>query len=254
MTLPSGQVAYQHQSRLQPAAVNNLVLYLPRVTQAEEYVHKYAPNTMITMMHKEPSPFNHNIYMSVDATKELAIPVITEVVTVDDLMKGSHVMKSHGHYYENLEHDRPGIDKYSGDFRTFSKIYPIDSFDFPTIYSCKFADGTPLRHVVMTTMDSFNLLDSLIIDRQLLTNYLVTLESGYSTDAPYHNAMHACDVVISMGFLIRRSVLVDALSDVESNFIFCKFYFLRICLYISCCVSRFPALGVQQFVLDACRP
>lgn len=196
------------------------VEYMPRTSTCEPFIHKYASNTLVTMINRDPSIFGHRLMYS-DKRRDLAVPIIDSAVTVSDLIKGEHMVRVDTHSYRdycrNLSVDRPGIERFVGDFESFVKVYPITSFDFPTLFSCKFADGYLLVKIVEHCMDGFGLIESLGLDRQALIHYLMTIESGYSTDAPYHNAMHAADVVISMTHLIRSSLIVtESLSDVES--------------------------------------
>lgn len=198
---------------------DNVMQYMSRVSTEEEHVHKYAPNTMFTNIHKTQSPYHHTVYMSSESNgiKELCIPVVDSVVTLSDYVKGARPLKFTQNYDENVARDHSGIDRFTGNFEQFVEQFSINSLDFPTVYSVRYSDGQPLLHIVnhlITVLD----LQVFGLDKSLLTNYLVTLTSGYSTDAPYHNALHACDVVVTMGYMLRNTaVLMDNLSDTESK-------------------------------------
>lgn len=55
----------------------------------------------------------------------------------------------------------------------------------------------PLAAIGYALMDRFDLLNTMDLDRTVVANALVALDSGYR-DTPFHNRLHGADVAQSL--------------------------------------------------------
>ena len=65
-------------------------------------------------------------------------------------------------------------------------------------------NGRPLYFVGQALFRAHELIEKFNINEIKLHNFLKAIEAGYRKDNPYHNAIHAADVAMSMDFLLHR--------------------------------------------------
>lgn len=95
----------------------------------------------------------------------------------------------------------------------------IDSWEEFDVFSLdKTSKGRTLEMVCMVLLEELQLMDSLKLDRTKMRKFLQTIESLYLSN-PYHNHVHAADVVQALGvFLCKddlKSSLVLKFTDLE---------------------------------------
>jgi cAMP-specific phosphodiesterase 4 len=74
--------------------------------------------------------------------------------------------------------------------------------------------GKSLTIVTYYIIEKRGLIDTLNIPRTSLVNYLLKLEASYR-QLPYHNNMHAADVVHTAHYLLNSNSLEDVLTDLD---------------------------------------
>ena len=72
--------------------------------------------------------------------------------------------------------------------------------------------GRPLTCAAFTIFRNRSLFRSTHLDIDLFARFILTLEEGHTT-LPYHNSIHATDVLISADFLLSLPSLQKVLSD-----------------------------------------
>ncbi|KAI1280904.1 cAMP-specific 3',5'-cyclic phosphodiesterase, isoforms N/G [Halotydeus destructor] len=78
----------------------------------------------------------------------------------------------------------------------------------------KYSSGHPLTAVLFTIFRERDILKTFKIPSQTCINFLMTLEAHY-LDVPYHNCMHAADVVQSVHVLLLSPALDSVFTDLE---------------------------------------
>ncbi|XP_069125970.1 3',5'-cyclic-AMP phosphodiesterase 4C-like isoform X2 [Argopecten irradians] len=73
----------------------------------------------------------------------------------------------------------------------------------------------PLTCVTYMIFQERNLMKTFQIPNTTLVTYLMHLEDHYHTDVPYHNSMHAADVVQSTHVLLSSQALENVFTDLE---------------------------------------
>lgn len=77
------------------------------------------------------------------------------------------------------------------------------------------APGCCLQLVTMTLLEQLGVVGRLGLCPAHLRAFLALVEAGYSHDNPYHNNLHATDVVQSLGVLLLSDSWAEELEDVE---------------------------------------
>jgi len=90
-----------------------------------------------------------------------------------------------------------------GYFYLAAHVYPHSSVLHPLMFSCVFF-FTPLSFDVRT-----QLIDRFQLDEVKLAHFLMRVEDGYPMN-PYHNRIHAADVLQSLNVLLCRGGLMQS--------------------------------------------
>ncbi|CAM4869958.1 unnamed protein product [Rotaria socialis] len=92
----------------------------------------------------------------------------------------------------------------------------INEWTFDVFSVNEFTNGQCLRYVGFELMQRYNLPNKLHISINALQNFLEQMESGYSKHRnPYHNLIHAADVLQTTYQIIYNSGLMNWLNDHE---------------------------------------
>lgn len=92
----------------------------------------------------------------------------------------------------------------------------IDEWSFDTFHLNRVSKGAPLRYMGYELLTRHGCLHKYKIPPQVLENLLILVENGYSSNGnPYHNNMHACDVLQTTHYFISKTGLVNWLTDLE---------------------------------------
>ncbi|CAH8616333.1 unnamed protein product [Schistosoma intercalatum] len=79
----------------------------------------------------------------------------------------------------------------------------------------RLSNGHALTTVAYRIFQKRDLLKTFCIDPRVFVRYLLRVESTYHADVPYHNSMHAADVLQTAHFLLQAEALDDVFSDLE---------------------------------------
>lgn len=88
----------------------------------------------------------------------------------------------------------------------------VDEWSYDPIYLDKITEGNTLFVTGYTLFLKYDMLNKFNIDEQVLINWLQAVQSGYH-DNPYHNAIHAADVLQVLHFIIYKCKLSQYMSD-----------------------------------------
>eukprot|EP01112_Ceratiomyxa_fruticulosa_P008068 TRINITY_DN2092_c0_g1_i2.p1 TRINITY_DN2092_c0_g1~~TRINITY_DN2092_c0_g1_i2.p1 ORF type:complete len:551 (+),score=114.39 TRINITY_DN2092_c0_g1_i2:779-2431(+) len=119
------------------------------------------------------------------------------------------------------------------DFKGFND-WEFDVFKF-----AQAAKGNPLLYTVYYLFEHHNLFTKFpTLNKKKLVNFLTAVEAGYLNN-PYHNCIHAADVVLGCNyFLTHTRLFVDNLTDIEV-----------LSALISACVHDYGHFGVNNAFL-----
>lgn len=93
--------------------------------------------------------------------------------------------------------------------RMFNKV---DDWNFDVFTLEELTEGQTLFITSYTLFTKYDIMNKFKIDEKILVNFLREIESGYHPN-PYHNAMHAADVVQVLHCIIYRGELGKIMSD-----------------------------------------
>lgn len=88
------------------------------------------------------------------------------------------------------------------------KLGSIDQWQFDAFQLDKASNGRPLSALGFFLFKRFNLIDVFQLDENKLVQFLLLIEDGYPKN-PYHNRIHAADVLQSLHVLLCRGQLVE---------------------------------------------
>eukprot|EP00127_Corallochytrium_limacisporum_P005768 Clim_evm147s210 gene=Clim_evmTU147s210 len=71
----------------------------------------------------------------------------------------------------------------------------------------------PLQYLTMQCIQAYDLCNKLKINERSMLNFLFVIESGYRASNPYHNSIHAADVVQTMFYFLRTLKLDQHFND-----------------------------------------
>ena len=78
------------------------------------------------------------------------------------------------------------------------------------------SDGQALRYLGFELMQKFNILQKFKIQNLVMQNFLEAVEAGYSKHKnPYHNLVHAADVLQTIYHMLNNAGLMSWLSSLE---------------------------------------
>ncbi|CAF0928461.1 unnamed protein product [Rotaria sordida] len=108
------------------------------------------------------------------------------------------------------------VDRYLRRLSIDIKFKTINEWTFDVFSVNEFTNGQSLRYVGFELMQRYNLPNKLHISINALQNFLEQMESGYSKYRnPYHNLIHAADVLQTTYQIIYNSGLMNWLNDHE---------------------------------------
>ena len=87
-------------------------------------------------------------------------------------------------------------------------------WNFNTFFISNCTNDFPLQVIGAYSIKRFGLDDAFQIPEGRLNAFLLELESGYYKN-PYHNSIHAADVMCSTVFLLESSSLIDSITSLE---------------------------------------
>ena len=113
-------------------------------------------------------------------------------------------------------------------------------WDFDIFQLEKASEHKSLEILTSHLFSLYNLFSSLSLDNSKFSNFIKVIQAGYHKENPYHNSIHAADVVQSFYYLLNtcQAIEIAALSDFE----------IATCL-ISAAVHDFDHPGLNNIFL-----
>ncbi len=93
-------------------------------------------------------------------------------------------------------------------------LQDVDSFDWDVFEMNKASFNRPLYFTALYLFEKHDLFHKCRINVQHFKNFMETMECGYKNN-PYHNAIHATDVLQTVHALLTRSSKTSHLNDIE---------------------------------------
>ncbi|KAA0189427.1 Phosphodiesterase, partial [Fasciolopsis buskii] len=91
----------------------------------------------------------------------------------------------------------------------------LDTWGIDIFEVDRLSDGHGLVTTTYRIFQKRDLMRIFSIDPATLVRYLVRVEQNYHADVPYHNSLHATDVIQTSHFLLQAEPLEDVFSDLE---------------------------------------
>ncbi|CAG9329519.1 unnamed protein product [Blepharisma stoltei] len=89
-----------------------------------------------------------------------------------------------------------------------------NNWNFDVFFLKECTDGKPLSTVGKYCIDKYVLDELLNVNESIISNFFERMESQYN-DNPYHNSTHGADVLSSVMYFVRKSVLSEQLADID---------------------------------------
>ncbi|GAB5358035.1 hypothetical protein AAMO2058_000424200 [Amorphochlora amoebiformis] len=120
---------------------------------------------------------------------------------------------------------------------TLAVLEHVDSWDNMNIWKLNdVSDGRPLTVLVLKLCEKEDLFARCHVNKWTMGRFITKIEDGYH-DIPYHNKIHAADVVQSVHFFLQSSTFRDICQ---------KFPLLRLSAYIAAAVHDFRHPGTNN--------
>lgn len=106
------------------------------------------------------------------------------------------------------------IDEFPEEVTEYLKKYHLD-MHYNAMELHRLSEGHSLFYTVLWYVTvKYDLLNKLNIKKVLFYEWVINIESGYKMN-PYHNSMHAADVLFMTHYLVVKSGIIDQLTPVE---------------------------------------
>eukprot|EP00736_Rhodelphis_marinus_P004401 Rmarinus@m.17565 len=105
-----------------------------------------------------------------------------------------------------------------------TKVFPLDDvlsqietdIAFDPFSFAALTDNKPLHTMAMYIFDQTGLLGELGLDRKVMSEFVTRVENGYQRSNPYHNNIHACEVLRMTYYLVQDTALLsESLTTLE---------------------------------------
>jgi hypothetical protein len=103
----------------------------------------------------------------------------------------------------------PWIEKSIADTSVSSVLAKMDSWDFDVFALNELTNGHGLVVGGIYLLQTMGVLDKIPIPKDKLANYLLNIERGYVATNPFHNAVHATDVMFTTMYFYKAPLLRD---------------------------------------------
>eukprot|EP00210_Caulerpa_lentillifera_P008559 g8164.t1 len=100
-----------------------------------------------------------------------------------------------------------------GQFEILDKVDSWDNFDVFELENI--TSGHPLEVLFMDLLEKFNLISNLKLDKEKCKKYCRKIESLYNQANPYHNRIHAADVLQSVAVMLFTDQFHKEFTDIE---------------------------------------
>lgn len=107
----------------------------------------------------------------------------------------------------------------AADDRIQSSLSTVLEWTFDVFELAELTNGRPLEPTAQELFDRFGLCEALELERSVLTALMRKVEKEYCFDvkrpSPYHNSVHAADVLQAVGHFMMVPQLADAIEDLD---------------------------------------
>ena len=109
-----------------------------------------------------------------------------------------------------LETEKKSLTKYSQNIpldlldKAKVELEKIDTFDFNIFEVDKLFGKRTLFHVLNEIYNKYKFIEDLLIEEKYI-NFINEIIDGYNRDIPYHNDLHATDVLQTTHLIILKS-------------------------------------------------
>ncbi|KAF8562254.1 hypothetical protein P879_03016 [Paragonimus westermani] len=90
-----------------------------------------------------------------------------------------------------------------------------DRWDFDIIALERVTQKKPMVYLAMKIFTRFNVFSVLRVSESVVSAWLTMTQENYHEQNPYHNATHACDVLQSCAYFLRRDTLTSVFDNLE---------------------------------------
>lgn len=91
----------------------------------------------------------------------------------------------------------------------------VDEWNWDVFTFTDICNNKPLVIGGVFLMERYGFLDGLDIPRDKLAAFLNAIEEGYIASNPFHNAVHATDVMFTLHYFLRRGLLRDLIGSLD---------------------------------------
>ncbi len=89
-----------------------------------------------------------------------------------------------------------------------SLMKKIDTFEFNIFEVDKLFKKKTLFHVLNEILNKYNFIEDLLVEKKYI-NFVTEVIEGYNRDIPYHNDLHATDVLQTTHLIILKGKLEE---------------------------------------------
>jgi cAMP-specific phosphodiesterase 4 len=80
----------------------------------------------------------------------------------------------------------------------------VEDWDFNMFQLAELTKGRPLFFIAYSLFNRYDLIRKFSIDETKLKRFLTIIEDGYDSKNPYHNSIHAADVLQTLNCFISK--------------------------------------------------
>ncbi|KAA3681570.1 high affinity cAMP-specific and IBMX-insensitive 3',5'-cyclic phosphodiesterase 8 [Paragonimus westermani] len=108
-----------------------------------------------------------------------------------------------------------GDDRWDFDIIALEKVTQKKETSQCNSFSLVPACSRPMVYLAMKIFTRFNVFSVLRVSESVVSAWLTMIQENYHEQNPYHNATHACDVLQSCAYFLRRDTLTSVFDNLE---------------------------------------
>lgn len=113
--------------------------------------------------------------------------------------------------------------------------WDVDVFDF-----AEKAQGSHLVVAVHQLLDDYGLMSKFRLSKHRLLGFMRRIQDGYQADNPYHNSVHALDVLLNTNYFCRQPLMSDLITPLD-----------RLAAILAASIHDFQHPGLNNHFLQA---
>lgn len=94
----------------------------------------------------------------------------------------------------------------------------MGNFDFDIFKFDELTKGNCLYHFSYNLFSNFNFFE--LVTEEVFKEFIIQIKKGYSRDVPYHNDIHATDVLQSCFAIVENGNLAEVIKEKYIKFFF----------------------------------